>query len=122
MPLAREIMQGGQSPIGARAMNGQVKTNISAAGTTIADATDLLNSINVLSTVASGAGVQLPTMDIQDTCEVYNGGANQCVVYPESSTVAINQLPVGTGMILATNTGCKFTKVSSTAVVGFLSA
>ena len=122
MALARDIMKGGFSAIGAQMVNGQVVTGISAAGTAITDATDLIGSSNVLSTVASGAGVQLPTMQTGDTTEVYNGGANQCLVYPESATVGINQLSVGASMVLPINTTVWFRKVSSTQVIGFLSA
>ena len=120
--LAIDIMKGGFSPQAAAMVNGQVVTGISAAGTTITDATDLRGSVNTLSTVASGAGVQLPTMQTGDSVTVYNGGANQCIVYPESALVAINQLSVGSGMTLAVTTGVFFIKVSSTQLVGFMSA
>ena len=52
MALASDIMLGGFSAMSARAIGGQVKTGIAAAGTIITDATDLSHSINVLSTAA----------------------------------------------------------------------
>lgn len=120
--LAIDIMRGGQSAQGARNINGVVGTGISAAGTTISDATDLQATVNVVSTVAASSGVQLPSMNIGDQCEVYNAGANSLKVYPDQTTVGINQLSVGTAMTLGTNTGCKFRKVSATQVVAYLSA
>lgn len=120
--LAKDISAGGTSPGSAQAINGRVATGLTAAGTTITDALDLTATINVLSTVASGAGVQLYSMQIGDAMEVYNGGANQCLVYPDSSTVSINQLAVGASMVLPINTGCKYRKVSATQIVAYLSA
>lgn len=120
--LARDISRGGTSAMSAQAINGSVATGLTAAGTVITNALDLNATINVLSSVASGAGVQLYSMQVGDEMEVYNGGANQCLVYPDSATVAINQLSVGTGMVLPVNTGCKFRKVSATQIIAFLSA
>ena len=120
--LARDISRGGTSAMSAQAINGAVATGLTAAGTVITDALDLNATVNVISTCASGAGVQLYSMQIGDEMEVYNGGANQCLVYPDSSTVAINQLSVGSAITLPINTGCKFRKVSATAIIAFLSA
>lgn len=123
MALARDIMRGGQSAQGARAINGQVQGSITAAGTTITDATDLVSSVNVISTVsAATAGVQLPTMDTGDWVIVYNAGANSVKVYPESSTVGINQVTVGSSINLGVNTSCIFVKVSGTQVIANMSA
>lgn len=120
--LARDITRAGTSAMSAQGMNGAVATALTAAGSSITDALDLNATINVISTCASGAGVQLYSMQVGDEMEVYNGGANQCLVYPDAATVAINQLSVGTAMVLAVNTGCKFRKVSSTQIIAFLSA
>ena len=120
--LARDITRGGTSAMSAQAMNGAVATGLTAAGTVITDALDLNATINTISTCASGAGVQLYSMQVGDEMEVYNGGANACKVYPDSATVAINQLGVGSAISLPVNTGCKFRKVSSTQIVAFLSA
>lgn len=120
--LARDITRGGISPGSAQAINGGVATALTAAGTTITDALDLNATVNVIGTCASGAGVQLYSMMIGDEMEVYNGGANQCLVYPDASTVAINQLSAGSAITLPINTGCKFRKVSSTKIIAFLSA
>jgi hypothetical protein len=122
MALALDIMKGGFSAGAADAINGQIKASISAAGTTISDATALTASTNLLSTVASGAGVLLPNGEIGDSVEIYNGGANTCKVYPPTSLQAINQLSVGTAVSLATVTAATFRKVSTTQWIVFLSA
>lgn len=120
--LARDIAAGGTSAGSAQAINGRVATGLTAAGTLISDALDLNATINVVSTVTSGSGVQLYSMQVGDAMEVYNAGANALLVYPDQTTVAINQLSAGSAMSLAINTGCKFRKVSSTQIIAYLSA
>jgi hypothetical protein len=120
--LARDITTGGTSAMSAQAINGRVATGLTATGTVITDALDLNATVNVVSTTASGTGVQLYSMQIGDEMEVYNGGANALKVYPDSSTVGINQLSVGTAVSLSANVGCKFRKVSATQIIAYLSA
>lgn len=120
--LARDISRGGTSAGSAQAINGAVATGLTALGTIITDALDLNATVNVVSTVAASTGVQLYSMQIGDEMEVYNAGANALKVYPDSSTVGINALTVGVAMSLPINTACKFRKVSSTQIIGFLSA
>lgn len=122
MALARNIMKGGWSAGNAKAVNGNVGTALTAAGTTISDALDLVADTNVIGTCASGAGVQLPSCEIGDSCEVYNGGANACTVYPDTSTTQINALVAGNGFLLATNTMCYARKITSTRWIVNLSA
>lgn len=122
MALARNIMQGGMSAFGARAINGNIATALSAAGTVITDALDLVADTNVIGTCASGAGVQLPSCEIGDSCEVYNGGANACKVYPEASGSQINGLTAGGAVLLSTNTACMFRKITASRWIAILSA
>ena len=122
MALARNIMRGGWSAGNAKAVNGAIATGLTAAGTTITDALDLQADTNVIGTCASGAGVQLPSAEIGDSCEVYNGGANTCTVYPDTSTTQINAITAGTGVSLAINTAMYFRKISTTRWIAFLSA
>lgn len=122
MALAIDIMRGGTSAGTAKAINGSISNAISAAGTVITDATDLRASINRITTAAASSGVQLPTMLQGDSCVVHNAGANTLKVYPESSSVEINQLSAGTAMSLPVNTAALFFKTSGTTVVAFLSA
>ena len=56
MAMAKEMMLGGLSWGQAKAINGQVNSSVTAAGTTITDATDLNASINVVTTAAASSG------------------------------------------------------------------
>lgn len=120
--LTTDMMRGGTSSGQAQAINGRVGSGLTAAGTVIGDALDLLSTVNVITTAAAGTGVQLPSMMIGDTVEVYNNGANAIKVYPDQTTVAINQLSVAAGMTLNTNTGAIFRKTSATQIWAMLSA
>ena len=122
MPLARDMMQGGTSAGQARALNGQFNTSITAAGTAISDATDLLTSTNVITTAAASSGVQLPTAQIGDQVDILNLGANAVTVYPDTTSNQINQLSAGTGFALAPNTAVKLKRFTSTRWMAFLSA
>ena len=122
MATARDIMKGGHSAGGARAINGQVNSAVSAAGITITDATDLTASINVVTTAAASSGVQLPSCEIGDEVEILNLGANALTVYPDISTGQINNLNAGAGFTLGTNTAVKIRRYTTLRWMGFLSA
>lgn len=122
MPLASDVVKAGVSAGSAKGFNGQVAPSVSAAGTVITDATDLTATVSYVSTVASGAGVQLPNCEVGDDCWVYNAGANALKVYPPTATCAINQIAAGSAQTLATNTGCLYKRVSTTQVMAMLSA
>lgn len=122
MALASNTMRGGFSAGQAKAINGSLATALTAAGTTITDALDLKADTNVIGTCASGAGVQLAACEIGDSQEIYNGGANACTVYPDTSSVQINGLVAGNGFLLATNTMCYARRITSTRWIVTLSA
>ena len=122
MPLAKDLVQVGFSPGQASGANGQVAPSVSAAGTVITDATDLTASINYVTTVAASSGVQLYFGQVGDDMWVFNSGANTLRVYPPSTSHGINQIAAGTAHLLATETGCLYKLVSTTQVVGLLSA
>ena len=99
-----------------------VGLSISAAGTTQATATQLINGMNQVSTVASGAGVVLflaPTGGYSQL--VYNGGANSLKVYPPLAA-KINALGANNAMTLAPGTSCLFWYLSATLIGAILSA
>ncbi len=123
MSLASEMMQGGISAGGAKAINGTVASGVSAAGTTISDATALRTGHNIVTTVAAGSGVILPNSEIGDELFVYNGtGTNALKVYPPTSSGTINQIAAGSAMLLAPYTGCKYKKATATIWSAWLSA
>jgi len=115
-------MKGGTSAGQAQAINGQVSPTVTAAGTVIGDAFDLIASINVITTAGASSGVQLPSAMIGDQVEILNLGANTVTVYPDSTSNRINQLTAGTGFALGINTAVKLRKFSSTRWMAWLSA
>ena len=120
--LAVDISRGGVSAGTSQAINGQVQTGVSAAGSVITDATDLISTVSVVTTVSSGQGVQLPSMMKGDQVEVYNATTTALKVYPDQSTVAINQLAAGSAVTLNQYQGATFRKTSSTQIWANLSA
>jgi hypothetical protein len=72
---------------------------ISAAGTVQGDATALTSDYNIITTVASGAGVVLPTATTGRRLIVVNKGANALKVYPASGA-AIDALGANTALSL----------------------
>lgn len=122
MALATEMMTGGLSAGAAKAINGLVNSAVSAAGSTISDATALKASHNVVTTVAASTGVQLPNSEIGDELFIYNAtGTNALTIYPPSGST-INQLSASVGMLLPPYTAVKLKKSTSTAWHGWLSA
>ena len=122
MALAKNIMKGGWSAGNAKAVNGNVATGLTAAGTTRADALALSADTNVIGTAAASTGVSLPSCEIGDSCEVYNGGANTVIVYPDAYANQINAITAGSGFNLATNTSSFCRKITATRWIAFLSA
>ena len=121
MPLAKNIMQGGLSAGTADAINGQVATALTAAGTTQGTGLALSADICAIGTCASGAGVTLFAGQSGDSQLVYNGGANSCNVYPPVGS-RINVIAVNGAHILGTATACRYTTLSATQIIGELSA
>jgi hypothetical protein len=73
-----------------------VGTGISAAGSTQGTATILSKEINIVSTVASASGVQLPTAVAGMVVTITNTNANSLLVYPAASSY-INTLAINVG-------------------------
>lgn len=121
MATAVDIMKGGFSAMSAKAINGQIQAAVTAAGTSQTTATDLVASINVVTTAAASSGVQLQSCEVGDEVEICNLGANAVTVYPDSGA-RINALAADSGFLLQTNTAVKLRRFSSTRWMGFLSA
>lgn len=95
---------------------------VTAAGTTQATATLLINGLNGIKTAAANSGVILTPNNLTSDCQVvFNGGANSLTVYPPVGS-QINSLTANTGMSLAPNTGCIFWWLTGTQIIGVLSA
>lgn len=122
MTLGYKVFQAGLSGLAVQALCQDVKTSVSAAGTTQGTATSLTTADSEVTTVAAGSGVVLSgSATAGDTQTVFNAGANPLRVYPPSGQ-QINSLPSDQHMTLATNTGVLLKKVSSTRWFGVLSA
>ena len=112
----------GVSPVTAQSIQGDANTAITAAGSTISTATDLTNTVNIVTTATDGQGVQLDTGINCDSQLVYNATSVSIKVYPSSSTAKINQISAGSAHVLAAYTVCIYFIASSTQHVGNLSA
>ena len=120
MALASDIMTGGFSAVSAQAIQGQVNSAVTAAGTTQATATALTRS-NSIVTAGSGGGVVLKSADVADEQEILNLSGGNVTVYPPGSE-RINGLAAAAGFLLANNTAVKVKKYTSTRWGAFLSA
>ena len=119
MALAADIMKGGFSAGSARAIQGEVNSAVTAAGSSISDATALTKSVSIVT--AGTGGVQIPNGDIVDEVEINNLTASAITVYPPTGS-QITALAASSGFLLAANTAVKVKKFTSTRWMGFLSA
>jgi hypothetical protein len=90
-----------------------VATGISAAGTAQGNATAITREINVVSTVASGAGVVLPTAVAGMRITIVNTSANALLVYPASGGT-INSLALNGSFSEAAGARLDFVATSTT--------
>ncbi len=97
-----------------------VVTGISAAGTTQDNATDLARiQFTSVTTVASGTGVQLPSMVAGDVMYVSNNGANALLVYPALGTT-INALAVNAGFSVAVGRTAAIFGITNSTITAIL--
>jgi hypothetical protein len=90
-----------------------VGTGISAAGATQGTATSLTKEINIVSTVASGAGVKLPTAVAGMVINIVNTSANSLLVYPDTNGI-INAQAANVAYTLPTLGSLQFISSSTT--------
>lgn len=121
MATAADIMKGGFSAGGAAAINGQVSSAMTGAGTTQGDATAITASVSVFTTTAASTGGVLTDSMIGDEYDIMNLGANSLTVYPPSGG-RINAIATNGGFTLATNTAVKVKKFTATRWMAWLSA
>jgi hypothetical protein len=93
-----------------------VAPSVTAAGATQGAAFVLASQFNVVTTVAAGTGVALPTAPAAGShCLVRNSGANSLAVYPASATgTRINIQAVDAPITVLTNTTAYFECLSAT--------
>ncbi len=119
--LGFKLFGSGLTTLAVASICQDVTAGIVAAGTTQGTATALTASLNGVGTVAAGSGVVLYAGSPGDCQIVYNGGLSPVNVYPPSG-LKINQLAVNVPHVLAINTACEYWFLSSTQVIGVLSA
>lgn len=95
-------------------------TTISAAGTSVSDATALAASVNNVTTVsASTAGVKLPACAAGKIVVVNNLGANSMHVYGAGSDT-VDGAAAATGVVLTNTKRAIFVGVSATAYISLM--
>jgi hypothetical protein len=101
-----------------------VNAAVTAAGTTIADATQLVAKYNNVTTAAANTGVKLLLGRVGGTQTVRNAGANDLKVYPPTASEGINAEALGAAITLAaaTDQAIVLTRVSATKFIGTITA
>lgn len=126
MPLttAQELIALGIHSEPALKIAGSANAAVTAAGTTIADATRLRNRYNYVSTAAASSGVKLPQVAIGDSVIVQNGGASDLKVYPPDAVQFFNAASAGGSLTLAALTDVILVaiKVSATRWIAYVVA
>ena len=90
-----------------------VGPSISANGSSSTDATTLGNTVNIITSVSSGQGVQLPTATAGMTIYITNTSANSLLVYPASGAT-INELATNAALTQSTKATVHYVAASST--------
>ena len=91
-----------------------VSTGLTATGTVIGDALQLVSLVNVVSTAAASTGVKLPDVDIGVDVIVQNNGANALNLFPPSATGTLNGGSAGAAVTIAAAAGNRAIKLSAT--------
>ena len=119
MTIPSRVLGAGASQLSTVAICGDGKDGIVAAGTTRADATQLVTVMNYVETTPAGAGVMLPPTEMGEVIWITNTGANTLTVYPYEATTTINR--VATGSVKKDHTGI-FNAVTNTVWCSNVSA
>lgn len=124
MPLAKDYV--GISAVTAQSLQGSRNVSVTAAGSILADATQLNASIVIVAGADGTVGVKLPQVG-QGDVTIWNNAASALKVYGGQSTVAIGTPGTGLGTAgvafsLAANQSAKFIFASTTQVLAIKSA
>ena len=96
MAIPSRVLGSGINQLSTVSICGDGVTDVSAAGTSAGNATQVTYVYNNVTTVASGTGVKLPKAEMGETIIIKNSGANPLTVYPYSATDTINAAGSGT--------------------------
>jgi hypothetical protein len=97
----------------ASTMVASVDTGIAAAGSSQATATALTSQISIVTSVAAGTGVVLPTPVVGEVLYVSNQGGNNLLVYPPAG-VAIDAHATNDPAMVARNAAVELIAVTGT--------
>lgn len=124
MSIKRHLMGLGVPPQTASAIaGGAAGGGITALGTNLATAFQITGSFAGFTTVGSGTGAALPSVDPGDEVFVSNLSASQALlVYPDSSSNTVQGGSAGAGFSVAANKSATFKKVTTAAWGAILSA
>jgi len=92
MPIPSRVLSAGTNSMATISICGDGQTGLTASGTTISDAFQLVAVYNTIGTAASGSGVILPITEAGATIWVYNLGANTVKIYAKSGSTIDNGL------------------------------
>ena len=108
MPRAAFMVAGGLSVRMTQAIQGTLDAAVAAAGTLQSDATLLAADFSLVTTVAAGSGVILPTLVATDDMVVANGSATaSLLVYPPSGG-KLNNATANLPLTLPSNRAARF--------------
>ena len=120
--LGFKLFGSGLPGLTVQALCQDVNASVTAAGTNQSTATELTNAVNYITTVAAGTGVVLYSgLTAGDSQLIYNAGANPLLIYPFSGA-QINGIGTNAGITLPIATAIELTCISSTQLIGILSA
>jgi hypothetical protein len=103
MSQANNMLTAGLSAVQCAAIQGRASNNLTATGTTQANALPLPADICKFTTVAAGTGAVIGPCNGGDCGTVFNGGANALLLYPPLGG-KINGLGVNAGYSIAAAT------------------
>lgn len=109
MARVARLIGSGMAPLAAQEIIGRVDSAVTATGSVITDAYDVVATITLVTTTGSGTGVQLPTGSLPgDLFFVSNLGANTLSVYPGTATAKIDGGSAGAAYSVGTLKGAFF--------------
>jgi P2-related tail formation protein len=91
MTIPSRVLGAGASQLSTIAICGDGKDEVTAAGTTRNDATQIVSVFNSVDTAPAGSGVKLPPTEAGSVIYIANSGANTINVYPYEASTVINQ-------------------------------
>lgn len=130
MALALDL-QGNGTPVGVARQLGDTRSGtIAAAGSTLAAATVLTNTINYVTSAATTQGVSLPVISTVNAsspiCKtpiyVFNASTADIKVWPGVVTDAIGNIGAGTAIVVGTKASALFDIQSGTRWLAMLGA